>query len=112
MVRERSIGKNVRVNRSRKKTDRVLLTRRQIGSIVLFVILFMGCGIGYVWSNFENTQRGYDLSQLRQEERRLREINLNLKVDLAVAKSIAHLESVAERRGMKMPSSEQVVFLR
>ena len=32
------------------------------------LFFFMGSGISYVWSNFEKTQIGYDLSQLKKEE--------------------------------------------
>jgi hypothetical protein len=32
------------------------------------LVLFMGSGIGYVWSNYEGTQIGFDVSRLQQDE--------------------------------------------
>jgi cell division protein FtsL len=72
----------------------------------------MGSGIGYVWSNFERTQIGYDLSQLKQEELRLREINRKLRVELALLKSPANLEMLAVKKlGLGQPRPEQIIIL-
>jgi cell division protein FtsL len=72
----------------------------------------MGSGIGYVWSNFERTQIGYDLSQLQKEEMKLREINRKLRLELAMLKSPQNLEALATKKlGLKQPSAEQIVTL-
>jgi cell division protein FtsL len=80
--------------------------------VVVTVIVFMTCSIGYVWSNFEGTELGYSISRLKNEERQLLNINKQLKVELAYLKSSERLERVAlERLGMKWASRDQVVVL-
>lgn len=76
------------------------------------LFMFMGTGIGYVWSNFERTQIGYDLSQLKKEEMRLVEINQKLRLELAILKSPQNLEAVATRSlGLRHPSPGQIIVL-
>lgn len=88
------------------------MTARQVFLIVFMLFLFMGSGIGYVWSNFERTQIGYDLSFLKKEEMRLREVNRKLRLDLAVLKSTKNLEYIAvQKLGLRQPSPKQIVVL-
>lgn len=80
--------------------------------IIFMLFLFMGSSIGYVWSNFERTQIGYDLSQLKKEEMRLRETNRKLHLELAILKSPQNLETLATQKlGLKQPSPEQIIVL-
>lgn len=112
MMKSRNAKSGVRVKNSRVKTHRFQLTRRQVFLVVFMLFLFMGSSIGYVWSNFERTQIGYDLSQLKEEEMRLREINRKLRLDLAVLKSTENLEAIAiEKLGLRQPSPEQIIVL-
>ena len=84
----------------------------QIFLIIIMSFLFMGSSIGYVWSNFERTQIGYDLSQLKKEEMRLREINRKLRLDLAVSRSARNMEALAiGKLGLRQPSPEQIIVL-
>jgi hypothetical protein len=71
----------------------------------------MGSGIGYVWSNFEGTQIGYDLSRLQKEERELIELNNKLRVELATLKSPQFLEKHIRALGLKEASPDQIVIL-
>ncbi len=88
------------------------MTGRQILLIVFMMLLFMGSSIGYVWSNFERTQIGYDLSQLKKKEMQLTEINRKLRLELAIVKSPRRIEKVAkERLGLRQPSPDQIVVL-
>ncbi len=88
------------------------MSKRQVFLILVMILVFMGSGIGYVWSNFERTQLGYDLSQLKKEELRLKEVNRKLRLELALLKSPQNLEAVAVRKlGLKQPSSEQIIIL-
>ena len=72
------------------------MSPKQIFLVVSMLVIFMGSSIGYVWSNFERTQLGYGLSQLKREEMKLRETNRKLRLELAILKSPRNLE--AERR--------------
>jgi cell division protein FtsL len=94
------------------KKRRLHMSWKQILLIILMLFLFMGSSIGYVWSNFEKTQIGYDLSQLKKEEMRLREINLKLRLELAILKSPQYLEALAiQKLGLRPPAADQIVVL-
>ena len=112
MMVSRNAKTGIRVRNSRFKKRRSRFTRRQVFLIILMLFFFMGSGISYVWSNFEKTQIGYDLSQLKKEEMRLQEINQKLRLELALLKSPQNLESKAVKDlGLKQPTPEQIVML-
>lgn len=112
MMKSRNSKTGVRVINSRKKRSKFHLTRRQIFLIILMLFLFMGSGIGYVWSTFRRTQIGYDLSQLKREEIRLRDQNRKLRLDLAILKSPQYLEKMAiQKLGLRQPTPEQIIIL-
>lgn len=112
MVRSRNGKTGVRVNNSRPKTRRFYVTPRQLLLTIFMLFLFMGSSIGYVWSNFQSTRIGYDLSQLKREEMKLREENQRLRLELAILKSPQRLETQAiERLGLRQPTPEQIIVL-
>jgi cell division protein FtsL len=97
---------------ARVKSTAFRLSGRQFVVVLVTVIVFMCCSIGYVWSNFEGTQLGYSISQLRSKEMRLQKANKQLKVELAYLKSSERLERVAiEDLGMISPTPDQIVVL-
>jgi cell division protein FtsL len=112
MVRSRNAKTGVRIKNYRIKKRRLNMKSKQALLIILMLFLFMGSSIGYVWSNFERTQIGYDLSQLKKKEMMLRETNRKLRLELAILKSPQNLESLAiEKLGLKQPSPEQIIVL-
>lgn len=108
---QRNLKTGIRVNNSKVKKTRFYFTHRQIILIIILLVLFMGSGISYVWSNYEGTQIGYDLSRLQQDELRLKELNKKLKLELATLKSPQNLESAALALGFKEASQEQIIIL-
>lgn len=112
MIVSRNAGTGVRQKNSRARRSRVRLTGKEVFMISLILFFLMGTGISYVWSNFEKTQIGYDLSQLKREEMRMREINRKLRLELALLKSPQNLESRAVNDlGLRQPVPEQIVVL-
>ena len=111
VVNKRNARTGIKINNSRVKRTRFYLTNRQIILIAFLLILFMGSGIGYVWSNYEGTQIGFDLTRLQKDERALLELNKKLKVELANLTSPQRLEREARSLGLKDASPEQIVFL-
>lgn len=110
MKGSRNTDTGIRIINARNRGRRFHVTRRQVVITILMLICLMGTGIGYVWSNFERTQIGYDLSQLKREEMRLLEINRKLKLELATLKSPQNLEPLARHQlGLKTPKPEQIV---
>jgi cell division protein FtsL len=112
MVGSRNAKTGIRIMNSRVKKRTLHMNHKQIFLVIFMLFVFMGSSIGYVWSNFERTQIGYDLSQLKKEEMRLREINRKLCLELAILKSPRRLETLAvEKLGLKQPSPEQIILL-
>jgi cell division protein FtsL len=113
MVDARNSATGVRIHNSRaKRESRFRLTGRQVFLILVMLLAFMLSGIGYVWSNFERTQMGYELSRLKKEELKLIEINRKLRLELAHLKSPADLEAKAVKRlGLRQPTAQQIVIL-
>ena len=112
MIDSRNAQSGIRIKNSRVKRRRLYVTRKQIFLVIFMLFIFMGSSIGFVWSNFERTQIGYDLSQLQEEEMRLQEINRKLRLELAILKSPQHLEALATKKlGLGQPSAEQIIIL-
>jgi len=112
MVASRNQQTGLKTRNARTSRRRFYLTRRQVFCIIALLFVFLLTGIGYVWSNFERTQIGYDLSELKKEEFGLREINRKLRLEIAIYKAPKYLEKIAiEKLGMKQPSPEQIVVL-
>jgi cell division protein FtsL len=112
MMTSRNAKTGVRLRNSRLKKRRFHVTQKQVFLILLLLFIFMGTGIGYVWSNFERTQIGYDVSQLKKEEMRLIEINRKLRLELALLRSPQNLESKAVKElGLRQPAPEQIVMV-
>ncbi len=112
MMNSRNAASGVRMENLKSKTSKFHITRRQVIITLMMLICFMGTGIGYVWSNFERTQIGYNLSQLKKEEMRLQEINQKLKLELATLKSPQNLEHLAiQQLGLSPPKPEQIILL-
>jgi hypothetical protein len=108
---KRNEKSGVRVKNAKKRERKPRLTYHQIFLVGLLLLVFMGSGIGYVWSNFEGTQIGYDLSRLQKEERELIELNKKLRVELATLKSPQYLERHIHALGLKEASPDQIVIL-
>lgn len=108
---ERNTRTGVRVKNARRRREPSRLNSRQIFLVALLLLVFMGSGIGYVWSNFEGTQIGYDVSRLQQEELRLKELNQKFRLELALLKSPQYLEDAARQMGLKAASPDQIVVL-
>ena len=110
---KRNSRTGIRINntRVRVRNRKMRLTPRQIFFGVLMLFISMWSGIGYVWSNFEGTQIGYDLSLLRQQELRLNELNQKLRLELETLKSPQNLEEASRRFGLRQPLAEQIIIL-
>ena len=108
---KRNCRKGVRIKNAKIKGRKFHITPRQILIIAVVLFLLMGSGIGYVWSSFEGTQIGYDLSRLRQEELRLKDLNLKLRLELATLKSPQYLEEATRGSGLRGPLPEQIIIL-
>ena len=87
------------------------MTSRQVVLISLMFLIFMGSGIGYVWSNFEGTQIGYDLSRLQKQEMELEELHRKFKLELAFLTSPQYLENTAREAGLHPAVPEQVILV-
>ena len=87
------------------------MTHRQVFLIAAMLMILMVTGIGYVWSNFEGTQIGYDVSRLKQEELRLKELNQNLRVESAPYLSPHYLPGATGTLGLQEALPVQINVL-
>jgi len=108
---KRNAKTGIRVKNARRRKTRLRLTARQIFIIAVMLVAFMGSGISYVWSNFEGTQIGYDVSRLQQKEMKLKELNRKLKLELATLKSPQYLEEATKNLGLREALPTQIVVL-
>jgi cell division protein FtsL len=106
--KKRNTKTGIRVNNAKSKKKRFSLSHLQILLITLILLLLVGSSISYVWSSFEGTQIGYNLSQLQQRELELNELNQKLKLELRTLKSAQILERRARRLGLRQPLPEQI----
>jgi len=112
MVGSRNARTGVRVKNSKARKHKSFLSPRQVFLIIALLLVFMGSGITYVWSTFEKTQIGYDLSRLKKEEMKLRETHRRLQLELAYLKSPENLEREAVKKlGLRPPTPEQIIVL-
>ena len=112
MVGSRNSRTGVRVKNSKTGKQKPFLSARQVIFIIALLLVFMGSGITYVWSTFEKTQIGYDLSKLKQKEMELKETHRRLQLELAYLKSPENLARQAvEKLGLRPPTPEQIVVL-
>lgn len=112
MMMSRNGQTGVRIHNVSRKGNHFGLTSRQVPLILGLLIAFMGTGIGYVWSNHEKTQIGYDIARLKKEEMRLLETNRKLRLEIAFLKSPVNLEAHAVKRfGLRPPTPGQIVVL-
>ena len=109
--KKRNSRTGIRINNARTKRTRLHITHRQVFLIAILLFIFMGSGIGYVWSNFEGTQIGYDLSLLQQKELRLKELNQKLKLEVATLTSPNNLEEAARSLGLREALSTQIIII-
>ena len=109
--KRRNAKTGIRIKNAKKKRVKSRPTRRQLFLVVIMLFVFMGSGMGYVWSNFEGTQIGYDVSRLQQEELRLKELNQKLRLELATMKSPQYLEEAPRKLGLREAKPQQIVIL-
>ena len=116
MAIQKRMIQNTHIKHSRKVKETPAFfnfNSRQILTVIFLFVVFMGTSIGYVWSNFEYTQLGYNLSQLQQEELRLTEVNRKLKLELAMLRAPQNIEPKAMNKlEMKPPRLDQIIVLK
>ena len=108
----RNASTGVRIRNTKCRGPKFHLTRKQVFLTIMMLFLFMGSSIGYVWSNFEKTQIGYTISDLKREAMRLEADNSKLRLELAFLKSPQNLEPRAVKQlGLRQPSAKQIITL-
>ncbi len=112
MMGARNTRSGVRVKNTRVKNKRVPMSPKQLLLIISILFIIMGSSISHVWSNFEMTQKGYDISELKNEEIKKMDQNRKLRLELAILKSPQNLETQAKKLGLRQPFPEQIIVLR
>jgi cell division protein FtsL len=92
--------------REKRRRGRAVLTL----SLAIFLLV---CSLIFlVWSRFQVTNVGYQISRARDEQKRLLNRNKQLKVEGASLKSLSRIESIATGQlGLTNPEPQQMVHL-
>ncbi len=95
---------------------RQLYTRRRRGSAVittsLGIALLVCSMIFLVWSRFQVTNVGYQISRAKDEQKRLLHVNKELRIEGASLKSPTRIETIATGQlGLTNPEPQQMVHL-
>lgn len=81
--------------------------------LALFLLMFIGGSLFYVWSRIQVIQVGYAISEALKEERNLTLVNKKLRLEIATLKSYERIEKIAsEELGMVKPKPDQVIIIR
>lgn len=95
------------------KTKPVAVKFQLLILLTLFLLMFIGGSLFYVWSRIQVIQIGYAISDALREERNLTLVNKNLRLEIATLKSYARIEKIAlEELGMVKPKPDQVIVIR
>ncbi len=79
----------------------------------LFLLLFIGGSLFYVWSRIQVIHLGYEISRALKEGKALAEANKRLRLEAASLKSYARIEKIAaEELKMVKPKPDQVIVIR
>lgn len=79
----------------------------------LFLLLFIGGSLFYVWSRIQVIHLGYEISNTLKEGKALAEANQRMRLEVATLKSSARIEKIAaEELNMIKPKPDQVIVIR
>ncbi len=108
MLKSRNVAPRTRP----KKKKNIILIKSIIRIIFLIMFSLALFSMAYIWSGFKQTQMGYEISELKRKELRLKELNRKLKVEISVLKSPQRLENIAKKIGLKHPKPNQIIILK
>ncbi len=79
----------------------------------LFLLLFIGGSLFYVWSRIQVIHLGYEISNALKERKTLAETNKRMRLEVTTLKSYARIEKIAvEELKMVKPKPDQVIVIR
>ncbi len=107
IVDNRNVATGTRPKRKRES----LLVR--IKTHIYFLIISLSIfSMLYLCSGFQQTLMRYEISKLKKEEMKLRELNRKLRLEIYVLKSPQRLEKMAkERFGLRHPDHQQIIII-
>lgn len=94
------------------KPNRKLRTQRSIGVWIVLMLVFIMEMLLYTWSRVQCVRLGYGISTAIEQQRELRLLQNNLKIELARLKSPERIAKIAtERLGLMTPKPEQTIIV-
>lgn len=105
--------KNGGVSRQRAVTRKPAGKSDRRMAVWLLVVAILSSSILCVWSRAKVTAIGYEISQETRRLRNVKELNGQLRSELATLKAPGRLEPIArEELGLRPPENGQIVFMR
>ena len=104
------IGDNRRVSAGQAI---IRFSRSKMSAILVLLVGAVVAGLFLVYVHLQNITLSYQISQLFEQQKELKDFNRKLRIELANVKSLARLEVLAaEKFDMGPPDPKQVVQVR
>jgi cell division protein FtsL len=98
------------VARNRKvRTQENTWGKMLVAGLILVTVGIILTSLFWAWSNLQSTTLNYQISQGKETQKQMLELNRKLRVEYSNLKSIARLEKLAQTYEMGPPGPGQVV---
>ena len=82
------------------------------GVWILLMFIFIAELFFYTWCRVQSVKVGYELAQVADNQKSLREMRKNLKIEVVRLKSPERLAVLAKQLQLKTPTAKQTIFVR
>ena len=82
-----------------------------IAWLLVFFVVFMAELLVYSWCRVQYVQTGFEITEARKEQQRLKAAHHELMVENARLRSPERIRQLAQERGLVIPDSSQVFVL-
>ncbi len=104
-------GANISQQRLRRQNNPDPPDRRVTATWVLILVVFIAELFLYTWCRVQSTQIGYAIVTARHYNDRLTTLERNLATEDARLRSPQRIETLAQRMGLQIPATDQMVQL-
>lgn len=83
---------------------------RLVFRLIVLGAFIVGLSLFYIWSRVQIVQTGYEINEIKKEQRQLLEENKKFQMELSLMKSPYRVKGLAEKQyDMVMPSQENII---
>jgi cell division protein FtsL len=94
------------------KKEKISKKRHPMVAIgIALIVVFMAELLVYTWCRVQYVRTGYEITEATWENERLKGLHRKLKVEEARLRSPERIMRIAQKRGLVMPESRQIVVI-